>query len=195
MRSRVALRSAVREAVQAGILDAAEQLIAAKGLHDTSLAQIARQAGIAVGTIYNYFTDRDALVRALFESRRATLRPKLQAAIVAGSELPFEPRLRAFMRALFEAFESYRAYVKVAFAAEHLKPSGSHLDLIAAIDEIVAVGVAEGAIERPNAELLSIVLAGAVRTVLVRRSATGASFGADSDGLVTLLLDGARRKP
>src|SRR5678815_1807406 len=78
-RRKQALRSQLREAVRATILDAAEELIAAKGLHGAGLAQIAKRAGVAVGTLYNYFDDRDALVRALFETRRAAVRPKLHA--------------------------------------------------------------------------------------------------------------------
>ena len=193
-RPRQALRSQLREAVRASILDAAEELIAAKGLHGAGLAQIAKKAGIAVGTLYNYFEDRDAMVRALFESRRALVRPKVQAALAAGVGLPFEPRLRTFMRQLFGVFEEHRRYIKVVFEAEHLKPTGSHVDLIAAIDEIVAAGLAEGMIAKASVEPLSIALAGAFRTVLVRKSQSGDSFVDAADPIVTLLVDGARKR-
>lgn len=193
-RSRLALRSQLREAVRASILDAAEELIAAKGLHGAGLAQIAKKAGVAVGTLYNYFEDRDAMVRALFETRRAVLRPKVQEALAAGAELPFEPRLRAFMRRLFGVFEEHRQYIKVVFEAEHLKPTGSHLDLLAAIDEIIAGGLAEGVIAKASAEPLSITLTGALRGVLVRRSRSGDSFVDAADPIVTLLVDGARKR-
>lgn len=183
----------MRETVRAAILDAAEERIAAQGLHATSLVEIAKAAGVAVGTLYNYFEDRDAMVRALFETRRATLAPKIQTAIKSGVELDFEPRLRRFMRELFEAFESHHRYIQVVFQAEHLKPTGSHSDLIAAIDEIVAVGVREGAIAKATSETLGIVLAGSIRAVLVRRSQRGGSFVLDADPICTLLLDGARR--
>ena len=180
--------------MRATILDAAEELIAAKGLHGAGLAQIAKKAGIAVGTLYNYFEDRDAMVRALFETRRAVVRPKVHAALAAGAGLKFEPRLRQFMRELFEVFEAHRLYVKVLFEAEHLKPTSSHHDLLAAIDDIIAAGVAEGVVAKASVEPLSIALAGSVRAVLVRKSQTGASFVAAADALVTLLLEGARKR-
>ncbi len=191
---REALRSQVRETVRAAILDAAEELIALKGLHGAGLAQIAKKAGVAVGTLYNYFEDRDALVRGLFETRRATLRPKVQAAFFAGAGLAFEPRLRKFMHDLFEAFESHRRYLKVLFEAEHLKPAGGHQDLLNAIDEIIAFGVAEGVIAKASVEPLSITLAGALRGVLVRKSQSGGSFVEVADPIVTLLIDGARKR-
>ncbi len=191
---RQALRTQVREAVRGAILDAAEELIAAKGLHGAGLAQIAKKAGVAVGTLYNYFEDRDAMVRALFETRRATMRPKVMAALAAGAKLPFEARLRTFMRTLFGVFDEYRHYIKVLFAAEHLKPTGSHVDLIAAIDEIIAAGLAEGVIAKASVEPLSMTLSGALRTVLVRRSESGDSFVDAADPIVTLLIDGARKR-
>lgn len=193
-RPRQALRSQVRETVRAAILDAAEALIAAKGLHDAGLAQIAKKAGVAVGTLYNYFDDRDALVRALFETRRATLLPAIQAAFAAGEALSFEPRLRQFMRDLFGVFELHREYIKVVFAAEHLKPTGSHLDLVTAIDALVAAGVAEGVIARTSTEPLSMALAGALRVVLVRKSQSGGSFVDAADPIVSLLIEGARKR-
>src|ERR1044071_4154202 len=75
------MRESMRETVRVAILDAAEELIARHGLHSAALLQIAKRAGVAVGTLYNYFTDRDALIRGVVESRRATLRPRLLAAI------------------------------------------------------------------------------------------------------------------
>src|SRR5689334_19567729 len=108
------MRETVRETVRVAILDAAEELIARNGLHAAALVQIAKRAGVAVGTLYNYFTDRDALIRGLFESRRATLRPRLLAASSAGSELAFEPRLRRFVRDVLAAFEAHRSFLKVA---------------------------------------------------------------------------------
>ncbi|HVK87688.1 MAG TPA: TetR/AcrR family transcriptional regulator [Kofleriaceae bacterium] len=193
-RRRMALRTQMREKVRAAILDAAEELIAEKGLQGTALTQIAAKAGVAVGTLYNYFEDRDAMVRALFETRRATLRPKLLAAIGAGKELAFEPRLRTFMRALFQAFEEHRRYVKVVFSAEHLKPQGSHADLRAAVAEMVVAGVAEGVIAKSSAEIVEIMLIGSLRAVLVHRVETGGSFPEVADAVVSLVLDGARRK-
>ena len=188
------LRTQVRETVQAAILDAAEERIALQGLHATSLVEIAKAAGVAVGTLYNYFEDRDAMVRALFETRRATLRPKVLAAIASGADLAFEPRLRQLMRELLGAFESHHRYIQVVFQAEHLKPTGAHQDLITAIEEIVAGGVREGVVAKANAEMLSIVLGSAIRGVLLRRSQRGGSFVDDAEPLCSLVLDGARRR-
>jgi AcrR family transcriptional regulator len=188
------MRETVRETVRVAILDAAEELIAKHGLHSAALVQIARRAGVAVGTLYNYFTDRDALIRGLFESRRATLRPRLLVAISAGCELAFEPRLRRFIRDVLEAFEAHRSFLKVAIENEHLKPSGSTTpqDLLAGVRDIVAGGVREGAIAAGNAELLPFAITGTIKSIVVHRLQTGGELAADGDAIVDILLAGVR---
>jgi AcrR family transcriptional regulator len=188
------MRRTVRETVRVAILDAAEQLIAKHGLHDAALVQIAKRAGVAVGTLYNYFTDRDALIRGLFESRRATLRPRLLAAINAGKELAFEPRLRGFVRAVLEAFESHRSFLKLAIENEHLKPSGSTTpqDLLAGVRDLVAAGVRDGVIAADTAELLPLVITATIKSIAVHRIQAGGELAGDADAIVEILLDGAR---
>ena len=188
------VRETMRETVRVAILDAAEELIAKHGLHDAALVQIAKRAGVAVGTLYNYFTDRDDLIRGLFEARRKTLLPQLLAAIKAGAELPFEPRLRRFMRELLAAYESHRSFLKVAIENEHLKPRGSTTaqDLLAGVRDIIAAGVREGAIAADKAELLPLVITGAIKAVIVQRLQTGGELTGDADAIVAILLDGVR---
>jgi AcrR family transcriptional regulator len=189
------MRATVRATVRGAILDAAEELIGKHGLHAAALVQIAKRAGVAVGTLYNYFTDRDALIRGLFESRRATFRPRLLAAIHAGAELPFEPRLRGFVRALLEAFESHRSFFKVAIENEHLKPSGSTTpqDLLAGVRDIVAAGVREGVIAPDKVELLPLIITGALKAAAVHRIQVGGELAGDADPIVDILLEGVRR--
>lgn len=190
------LRSQLRESVSTAILEAAEDLIATKGLQGAPLLQIAKRAGVAVGTLYNYFADRDALIRALFEMRRATLRPQLRAAVGSGADLPFEERLRVFVRDVFAVFEAHRQFVKVAIETEHTKlaPSTTSQDLAAAIGDLVKVGIKEKVIGAKHSELAPLVLAGSIRSIVLRRIGENAALGNDdADALVAIFLEGARR--
>lgn len=76
------------------ILDAAAQVFARKGYHATTIRDIARVAGIADGTIYNYFENKQKLLLGIFD--------RMRESVQAGGALP-EPgdvSLREFMRAL-----------------------------------------------------------------------------------------------
>lgn len=51
------------------ILDAAVRVFAKSGFHATRVADVAKAAGVADGTIYLYFESKDELLRSLFEDR------------------------------------------------------------------------------------------------------------------------------
>jgi AcrR family transcriptional regulator len=55
------------------ILDAATVVFAERGFHATTTRDIARQAGISEGTIYNYFKSKTALLMGIFERMRLSV--------------------------------------------------------------------------------------------------------------------------
>src|SRR3954447_8150198 len=78
------------------ILRAAIETFAARGFFNAQVADVARSAGVAAGTVYLYFRGKDDLLISIFER---TMRPTLaagQAAVAAISD-PAE-RLRLFAR-------------------------------------------------------------------------------------------------
>lgn len=48
------------------ILEAALRLLTEKGVHATPMSAIAKEAGTGMGTIYNYFPNKDALINSLY---------------------------------------------------------------------------------------------------------------------------------
>ncbi len=54
------------------ILDAATKVFAEKGFHPTTIRDIARAAGIADGTIYNYFENKTALMLGILDRMNET---------------------------------------------------------------------------------------------------------------------------
>ena len=52
---------------RAGLLAAARQLFAARGIEHTTIAEIAEHADIAIGSFYNYFRTKEELLEALLE--------------------------------------------------------------------------------------------------------------------------------
>ena len=58
-------REKERLAHRAAILDAAERIFAAKGFPGATIAEIAREAEFAVGSIYNFFPGKRELAEAV----------------------------------------------------------------------------------------------------------------------------------
>lgn len=57
----------------AAILDAAEAVIARQGYHSAQISRIAREAGVAAGTVYLYFKNKPDLLVSLFRDRLGVL--------------------------------------------------------------------------------------------------------------------------
>jgi AcrR family transcriptional regulator len=50
------------------IISASHRLFLEQGFHGTTMRQIAAESGMALGSLYNHFSDKDDLFRAVFES-------------------------------------------------------------------------------------------------------------------------------
>src|SRR5438309_4826150 len=77
------------------ILTAAERIFARHGFFAAKVSDVAKEAGVADGTIYLYFKSKDDLLISVFERRMVELNDALRAAI-AGK--PPRDQLRAFIR-------------------------------------------------------------------------------------------------
>jgi TetR/AcrR family fatty acid metabolism transcriptional regulator len=82
-------------AKRARILDAAVKVFADRGFFTATVAEIARAAGVADGTIYLYFKSKDDLLLRLFDEKMSDLLTEARAAI--DSEGSAAARLRRFI--------------------------------------------------------------------------------------------------
>jgi TetR/AcrR family fatty acid metabolism transcriptional regulator len=81
------------------ILSAAERIFARHGFFAARVSEIAKEAGVADGTIYLYFKSKDDLLISLFERRMTQVNDALRAAI---GGVPAEAQLRAFIKAYLQ---------------------------------------------------------------------------------------------
>ena len=92
-------RSGERSDKRERILGAAERVFARRGFFAARVSEIAKDAGVADGTIYLYFKSKDDLLISLFEHRMKQVNEVLRATIAGVSpERPLE-QLRAFIKA------------------------------------------------------------------------------------------------
>jgi TetR/AcrR family transcriptional regulator, fatty acid metabolism regulator protein len=96
---------------RARILEAAVRVFASKSFYTATVAEIAREAGIADGTIYLYFKSKDDLLISWFEWRMEQVVADLEKAI-AGVDTA-AARLEAFITAHLEMVEANPAAAEV----------------------------------------------------------------------------------
>ncbi len=96
------------------ILEAARELFAERGAHVT-LDDVARWAGVGVGTVYRRFADRNALIDALFAERVDQLAEVAERA--AAMDDPWEGLVHLFEAQIALQLED-RAFAEVLFKEE-----------------------------------------------------------------------------
>jgi AcrR family transcriptional regulator len=68
------------------IMEAALKLFTERGFHGTSTAQISKEAGVATGTLFNYFPTKEDLINSLYFEVKGQLSQSMGKEIEAHSE-------------------------------------------------------------------------------------------------------------
>ncbi|CAJ1773945.1 putative HTH-type transcriptional regulator [Aeromonas jandaei] len=63
------------------IFNAAHEVLGERGFHGLSIAEVAKKAGVAAGTIYRYFSDKDDLIRQLHQHTILQCVPLVEAEV------------------------------------------------------------------------------------------------------------------
>jgi AcrR family transcriptional regulator len=87
------------------MLQALEKLLKTKEFDQIAVTEIAHEAGVAVGSIYSHFADKDAFLEALLEEWRARLEERLDE--VRASDLEEELRAEGSLRAALHMVVQY----------------------------------------------------------------------------------------
>lgn len=166
----------------------------AKGYHGARMSDIARAIGAADGTLYTYFPNKDALLRAVLDEFWAGLIEEAQAA-VAGAE-GLWPRLAALARRHLAICVENHDFIElsvIAFAPRaHDRETRAHMrGYVAVFDQTFRAGVDRGELRADAALWIARdqfygALEYSARTLLGRG-------GGDHGAVVAQLIDTMRR--
>lgn len=81
------------------ILEGAVQVLETLGVGGFATTAVAARAGVSVGTLYQYFADKNVLAAALSRKARAGMVEAVAAAVDASADLPLEAALEALVAA------------------------------------------------------------------------------------------------
>lgn len=118
-------RSARGERRREDILDAALKVFAEHGYERSSIEKVCARAGIARGTLYQYFADKQALFHAVLETWGERIHAQMRPFRDLGVELPRDPelvrrllleRIRSIFATAAEYRDAYRLLLKEAVA-------------------------------------------------------------------------------
>lgn len=112
---------------RARILAAAMDLFRRRGFEETTMREIATEAGVATGAAYYYFDSKEAIVLAFYDQAQMEMEPLLEEALASARDL--KARLHALLEIKLRYFEPNRRLLGALSAhadPEHpLSPFGS----------------------------------------------------------------------
>lgn len=171
------LRAKVRAVKAEAILTAAEEVFAREGILKARMETIAARAGMAVGTLYNFFDDRTALVSALVEARSENLAAEITAALDAAAGAPFAKLLEVYFDASLAHVEHHgRFWVELLRAhgsqgKKDFSRSPTRERLFALAQRVIDAGLAQKALRPQGAGVYAALLVGMMRSVLEHTAA------------------------
>src|SRR3569623_1214950 len=173
------LRERHRSTSLVTVLAAAEQVFADQGLHAAHMGEIASRAGVSVGTLYNHFKDREALLAGLLEARRAEMIALLDEAMRGAASRPAVDRLRVMVETMLLHKSRHRKFLQILLQGEigryeNTFPSACRMpgatlhEINSRFEKEVRQAVKESALRTGIEGTAPMVLMGMVRSLAIR---------------------------
>lgn len=116
------LRAVKKERTRNHLIETAIALFSKQGIENTTVDQIAVEAGVGKGTVYNYFATKEDLIVAFMADFELRARPAVKK--FAESRKPLAEILAGFAWHLLEAKAQHRTFVR-SFLARMVGPDDS----------------------------------------------------------------------
>jgi AcrR family transcriptional regulator len=186
-------RERTKAANRAAILVAAREVFSELGYGASSVRDIVRRTDLASGTFYNYFPDKESVLRALVDEIAVEVRARVRAARAAATTL------EAFVADGYRAYFEFLARDPAAVAlmrrnAGTIRALFDEPALGAGITELRAdldAGVAAGALPPHDTELMAAAMVGSAFEVGLAMVASDPIDVERSVELVTFVFLGA----
>ena len=186
------------------LLAAAKLLFAERGFNATTIADVARKAGVSYGVVYWYFDSKDDLFHALMEAEEEALRARIAGALTPSKVDDLRASLREAVQATFEYFDDDRASARLLFRESfsvsddyerHL--FGIYGRFIVELEEGVRSAQKRSLAREAPPRVVAFSAAALISQMALRRLSTddGMTAKQAAEFTVDLLIDGLRPRP
>jgi AcrR family transcriptional regulator len=189
-----------RASRRAEVLGAARRLYARKGYQKTAMVEIARASDLAVGTLYQLFPSKEAILRSLLEDRVDELVGRVSAAVDAHTDVRDQLRQIVETHLAFarDNADILRLYLSgwIGYDTRTRQRFGDRIDAryeryVAVLTTVFKQGVESGALALRPPRRLAVTLAGLIHAVIRRGlRERGIDFAAEGEALLDVLLHG-----
>lgn len=160
------------------IREAAIRVFSEKGFSEARADEIAEQAGVAVGTIYNYFENKEAILVEIFQGEFTKLREFYER--LRRSGLPVVEKIRRILEEYFSELDKRKELMRV-LQRERFKlleqlgaePAQLYREIIAYVEELIREGITNGWLRECNPRIIAHALFGAVESAIACSMTSG----------------------
>jgi len=200
--SQPGLRRGQKEATRNRVLEAARELFDTQGYQGTTIREIARRAGVSVGSVFTSFASKGEILSQVMEARLDSLYAEIDRVVphIRGTTAD---RLRSIFAVFFD-FEAARSKLFLSHIAAaydwtlppSARPFGRNERLQSILHECLARGVAAGDVDpaRDVHEILDLLIAvyGWTYHLVVTQGADAKVMTEAMDRQIGLIADGFR---
>jgi AcrR family transcriptional regulator len=145
------------------IRDAALQLFARKGYHQTSVREIADAANISIGALYTYINTKEDILLLVYQRIFELFQERMSDALLASGDPAAQ--LRSAIAATLKLYDEYQDLVLVLYQESHSLRREALQQLfdvdrryVSMIQAIIERGTQEGRFEAGDSNLLAIAI-------------------------------------
>lgn len=164
---------------RAEIMTAAEKLFAQKGYVSASMDEVARQSEFSVGTLYNFFRNKEDLYAAIMRQKTDLMQARIVACL-GRRDTPAE-RIRAYFNERLDLYWRYPNFFRLFFHQTMSSVSDPRTGfmhelaeryevLLSGLDAIFESGIRRGEFRDVPPKILTTSLEAIIRGYLVRLS-------------------------
>ena len=189
---------------RAEILEQAEKIFAAKGYHNTTVAEIAGASGFAVGTLYQFFESKEQLYTVMLTEKLNRMYSGIREAVAV--EADTIRKIECLVASQFRFVESNAGFCSIFIRGDHLSLSGGSAVLrkqmladyavhVSFTEEVLRDGIRAGILKETDPRMMAAVLTGIVNSCASRWLAMmeGASLMSTIPFVVDIFLEGVRK--
>jgi len=189
---------------RAAIIEQAGKIFAAKGFHNTTVAEIAGASGFAVGTLYQFFESKEQLYTLVLTEKLGMMYAGIQKAVAEETDLL--RKIDTLVAAQFRFVENNAEFCGIFVRGDHLSLSEGSVELrkrmvsdyavyVSFIEGVMRDGIRTGILKKMDPWMMAAALTGIINSYTAKwlTVAEGASLMDNVQFVVDIFLRGVKK--
>lgn len=189
---------------RAAILEQSAKFFAAKGFHNTTVAEIAGASGFAIGTLYQFFESKEQLYTVVLTEKLGMMYAGIQKAV--DEETDLLRKIDTLVATQFRFVENNAEFCSIFVRGDHLSLSEGSVELrkrmvsdyavyVSFIEGVMRDGIRTGILKKMDPRMMAAALTGIINSCASKwlAVAEGASLMDNVQFVVDIFLQGVKK--